>query len=90
MGVLEAPDNGVMIDYVSTTEMTQIFDENWDGTPFATPRTLVMGFHPAIGFTPGEYKRVDDFLTLADSHTGELGPVVYTTLSDLTTVFPAQ
>jgi hypothetical protein len=92
MSLLEAPDNGVMIDYVSTAEMTQIFDENWDGTPFDAPKTLVMGFHPATGFVPDEYKRVDDFLKLADSHLHEsdTGPVVYTTLSDLTAVFPAQ
>jgi hypothetical protein len=92
MSMLEVPDNGVMIDYVSSAEMTQIFNENWDGTPLATTRTLMMGFHPSDGFIPPEVHRVNDFLSLADSHLAKdgLGPVVYTTLSDVTTVFPAQ
>lgn len=93
MTTLEVPDNGVMIDYVTSAEMSTIFDENWSsGTPLASPRTLMMGFHPSTGFAPDEYKRVDDFLKLADSHlaSADLGPVVYTTLSDVTPVFPAQ
>jgi hypothetical protein len=92
MAMLEVPDNGVMIDYVSSDEMTTIFNENWDGTPLASPRTLMMGFHPSEGFAPDEYMRVNDFLKLADMHLAskDLGPVVYTTLSDVTPVFPAQ
>jgi hypothetical protein len=90
MSLLEVPDNGVMIDYVTTAEMTGIFDANWDGTPFAGPRTLMMGFHPATGFTPDEYTRVQQFLAYADKHLAshDLGPVVYTTLSDVTPAFP--
>ena len=92
MAMLEVPDNGVMIDYVTLAEMTGIFDANWDGTPLAAPRTLMMGFHPAPGFSQAEYKRVDDFLTYADLHVAsrDLGPVVYITLSDVTPAFPAQ
>ncbi|MDB4958124.1 MAG: hypothetical protein JWO36_5693 [Myxococcales bacterium] len=92
MGLLEIPDNGVMIDYVSVAEMNGIFDANWDGSPFATPRTLMMGFHPATGFTDAEYRRVDELLKHADAHlaaTG-LGPVVYITLSDVTPAFAPQ
>jgi hypothetical protein len=90
MAMLEVPDNGVMIDYVSTAEMTGIFDANWDGQPFAAPRTLMMGFHPAAGFTGDEYKRVDDLLKYADLHLAsrDLGPVVYITLADVTPAFP--
>lgn len=92
LGMLEVPDNGVMIDYVSTAEMTGIFDANWDGKAFAKPRSLMMGFHPSDNLTEDEYNRVNDFLKYADMHlaTKDLGPVVYTTLSDVTPVFAAQ
>jgi hypothetical protein len=88
--MLEVPDNGVMIDYVTLAEMTGIFDSNWDGTPLAAPKTLMMGFHPASGFSQGEYGRVDGFLKYADMHLASdgTGPVVYTTLSQVTAVFP--
>jgi hypothetical protein len=89
--VLEVPDNGVMIDYVSLAEMTGIFDENWNGSPLASPITLMMGFHPAAQFSRDEDLRVDGFLAYADRHlaTRDLGPVVYTTLGDVTAAFPA-
>ncbi len=92
MPLLEVPDNGVMIDYVSLAELTGIFDANWDGTPLAAPRTLMMGFHPALQFSQDEYLRVVGFLQYADLHlaTRDLGPVVYTTLSDVVNAFPAM
>jgi len=92
MAMLEVPDNGVMIDYVSLAEMTGIFDANWTGNALLAPTTLMMGFHPADGFTSSEYLRVDEFLKYADMHlaTKDLGPVVYISLSDVTPVFPAQ
>ena len=91
LGLLELPDNGVMIDYVTLAEINAIFDANWDGHAFATPRTLMMGFHPSDRFSQVEYKRVDDFLTYADQHlaTRDKGPVVYITLHDVTPAFPA-
>jgi hypothetical protein len=88
--VLEVPDNGVMIDYVTLAEMTGIFDANWDGQPLTAPITLTMGFHPATpGFTQGEYRRVDGFLKYADKHLAiqHLGPVVYITLHDVVPAF---
>lgn len=90
LGMLEVPDNGVMIDYVSTPEMTGIFDSNWPtGSAIPAPITLMMGFHPADGFTEAEYTRVNDLLKYADQHlaTKDLGPVVYTTLSDVIPAF---
>ena len=81
-----------MIDYVSTPEMTAIFDANWDGTPLAKPTTLMMGFHPSMNFPDSQYLRVDSLLDLADMHLAksDLGPVVYISLSDVTAAFPAQ
>jgi hypothetical protein len=92
MSMLEVPDNGVMIDYVSTPQMNAIFDANWDGAPFEGPRTLMMGFHPSTSFSAAEYKRVDDFLKYADLHLAskDLGPVVYISLFDVTKAFPAE
>jgi hypothetical protein len=92
MTMLEVPDNGVMIDYVSTPQMNAIFDANWDGTPLPEPRTLMMGFHPSPTFSQAEYRRVDDFLKYADAHLAnkDLGPVVYISLADVTKAFPAQ
>jgi hypothetical protein len=92
IAMLEVPDNGVMIDYVSTPQMNAIFDANWDGAPFAAPKTLMMGFHPSTSFSNAEYRRVDDFLKYADLHlaTKDLGPVVYISLYDVTQAFPAQ
>lgn len=90
--LLEVPDNGVMIDYVSLDEMKEIFDANWDGAPLEGPRTLMMGFHPAPGMLLSEYRRVDEFLRYADSHLAKYhwGPVVYIALRDVVKVFPAQ
>lgn len=92
LSILEVPDNGVMIDYVSLAEMTGIFDANWNGTdPLASRRTLTMGFHPATpGFNQAEFERVNSFLTYADKHLASHhdGPVVYTTLSDIVAAYP--
>jgi hypothetical protein len=90
MAMLEVPDNGVMIDYVTSDEMTLLFNENWDGTPLETPHVLMMGFHPASTLSVAEKTRVNDLVTLADMNSNGLGPVKYITLSDLTKVFPAQ
>ncbi|HEU0029587.1 MAG TPA: hypothetical protein VFQ53_03065 [Kofleriaceae bacterium] len=87
--LLEVPDNGVMIDYVTLDEMNGLFDANWNGEPLDSPRVLMMGFHPSVSFSPAEFGRVDGFLDYADKHLANrnLGPVVYITLDDLVPVF---
>lgn len=89
--MLEVPDNGVMIDYVSVEQMNGIFDANWDGNPLAAPITLMMGFHPAPSMSAAEHGRVDAFLDYADLHleSRDLGPVVYVLLKDVPAAFPA-
>ncbi len=90
MPILEVPDNGVMIDYVTLAEMKGLFDTNWNGEPLTAPITLMMGFHPANpGFTEAEYLKVTNFLKYADLHlaTRHLGPVVYTTLGGVVPAF---
>jgi hypothetical protein len=89
LALLEVPDNGAMIDYVTLEEMNGLFDANWTGEPLATPSVLMMGFHPARSFSPDEYGRVAGFLDYADQHLASrhAGPVVYITLEDLVPVF---
>jgi hypothetical protein len=88
LAMLEVPDNGVMIDYVTLDEMNGIFDANYEGKALAKPKTLMMGFHPAMQFSADEYGRVDGFLKYADQHLAEAGtgPVVYVSLSTVTKV----
>jgi hypothetical protein len=89
LSLLEVPDNGVMIDYVTLPEMNGLFDANWNGEPLAAPITLMMGFHPSVNFAPADYMRVDGFLDYADKHLANrnLGPVVYITLGDSVAAF---
>lgn len=89
LSILEVPDNGVMIDYVTLEEMNGLFDANWNREPLSSPVTLMMGFHPAPGFSQSEYKRVDGFLDYADQHLAKrgLGPVVYITLEDVVAAY---
>jgi hypothetical protein len=90
LSLLEVPDNGAMIDYVSTEEMIAIFRANWDGGPLTGPTTLMLGFHPAPGFGFAEYARVDGILDHADRFLAsrDAGPVVYVTLDRLPLAFP--
>jgi hypothetical protein len=90
LSVLQVPDNGVMIDYVSSQQMIAIFDANWDGQPFDAPRTLMMGYHPAPSMPRFEITKVNDLLNRADQHLAArgTGPVVYITLENVTAAFP--
>lgn len=89
--ILEVPDNGVMIDYTSVAQLNAIFDANWSGDQILeAPRTLMMGYHPAPGFSEAEFIRVNDFLKHADMFLASkrTGPVVYITLSEVVAAFP--
>lgn len=90
MTLLQVPDNGVMIDYVTAPEMIGLFTTNWDGAPLQSPRTLMMGWHPAEGMSSFEYRKLDEFFRHADQHLASrgLGPVVYITLENVTAAFP--
>ncbi len=84
INVLEVPDNGILVDYVSTTEMIEIFQANWDGELLTAPVNYSIGFHPS-NFN-AQYKQtlggalthVDGFLASKDQ-----GPVLYGRLSDM-------
>jgi hypothetical protein len=91
VSVLEVPDNGILVDYVSAAEMIEIFDANWDGTTaLAQPVAYSIGYHPP-NFNVDYQDRIDDALRHADQFLASqgTGPVVYATLSELTQVWPA-
>jgi len=88
--LLEVPDNAIMVDYVTTQEMIDIFGANWDGSALATPKTFMMGFHPSPSWSTEEYRRLDGILDHADKFlaSDHAGPVVYALLRDLPKVWP--
>lgn len=86
--ILEIPDNGSLVDYVTGDEMIEIFNVNWFGTPLQRPVTFVMGFHP-VSYSLGYHRRIEKALAHIDSFlasNGE-GPVVYESVSRLSRVF---
>jgi len=86
--ILEIPDNGSLVDYVTGDEMIEIFNVNWSGTPLLRPVTFVMGFHP-ISYSLGYHRRIEKALARIDNFlasNGE-GPVVYESVSRMSRVF---
>jgi hypothetical protein len=90
VGLLEVPDNGIMVDYVSGEEMIEIFDKNWDGSPLLAPVNYSIGYHPTPHLR--SYKpRLTEILNYVDAHSAarDGGPAVYATLSDMAKIWPA-
>ncbi|MEC4748865.1 hypothetical protein [Methylomicrobium sp. Wu6] len=88
--ILEVPDNGSLVDYVTSDEMISIFRSNWQGQPLAKPVTYVFGFHP-VSYNKTFHKRIEKTLNYIDRFlavNGD-GPVVYETLSNIAHVFQA-
>lgn len=86
--VLEVPDNGSLVDYVSDAEMIEIFEANWPGDALLEPKAYVIGYHP-VNFNSMYYDRLDKALNHIDkflSVNGD-GPVVYETLSNTVKVW---
>ena len=88
LGILEVPDNGILVDYVEMDEMIEIFEANWGGGALASPTAYSIGYHPSNFGTvfklrfSATLRHVDKFLASRDD-----GPVVYATLSSLTKVW---
>jgi hypothetical protein len=87
--ILEVPDNGLLVDYVTGEEMIEIFTENWDGQALQTPRLISIGYHPP-NFSEAFKQRMDGALTHMDQYllSQDKGPVVYARMSDLPVVWP--
>jgi hypothetical protein len=86
--LLELPDNGLLVDYVSAQEMIDVFYANWDGAALEQPKLVSIGYHPP-NFSEEFFQRVDGALDEIDQHLADAdaGPVVYATASELTKVW---
>ena len=86
--VLEVPDNGSLVDYVTGDEMIEIFEANWGRGALDSPRQLSIGYHP-VTLDEAYAARMDQVLTHTDQFLASRGdgPVVYETLSNMALVF---
>jgi hypothetical protein len=89
LSILEVPDNGLLVDYVTGAEMIQMFQSNFSGAALSTPTVYAIGYHP-VSFSEAFFLRLDEALTEIDRHlvTGGTGPVIYVRMSDLARAFP--
>ena len=89
LAILEVPDNGSLVDYVSGAEMIDIFDANWDGGPLDAPIAYSIGYHPS-NFNTSYKERITEALTYVDQFlvSYDHGPVIYATLSEMALVWP--
>ncbi len=88
VAVLEVPDNGALVDYVTRDEMVEIFDENYSGQPLDAPRALSIGYHPP-NFSEAFFTRINGALDHIDENLAsqDRGAVVYARMSDLARVW---
>ena len=91
VSVLEVPDNGLLVDYVTGSEMIEMFAANLGTGVLEAPRVYSIGYHPP-NFSETFFSRMDQALGEIDRHlaAADLGPVVYARLSDLVLVWPRQ
>lgn len=87
--LLEVPDNGIMVDYVTVEEMQQIATANWNGAALTHPKTLMVGFHPSRSLQVKYTDRVWGIVRYTDAHLAahDRGPMVYAVLRDMPKVF---
>lgn len=86
--VLELPDNGALVDYVTGKEMIGIFDENWSAGALTQSKVLSIGWHP-VNFSSIYQARMNTIFDHVDQYlasTGK-GPVVYANMTDMVKVF---
>jgi hypothetical protein len=86
--ILELPDNGLLVDYVTADEMIEVFGKNFRGDALQTPTMVSIGYHPP-NFSEAFFTRMDGALDEIDRHlaSADAGPVVYATASELATVW---
>lgn len=88
LSVLEVPDNGALVDYVTAQEMIEMFHENWpEGSALEAPTNYSIGYHPP-SLSQEFYQRMDDALGHIDSflYSKDAGPVIYARLRDMPNV----
>lgn len=87
--ILEVPDNGLLVDYVTGNEMIAMLDKNWpERGALREPVTYSIGYHPP-NFSEAYFARIDQALTEIDKHLASdgAGPIVYVRMSDLKQVY---
>ena len=90
VSLLEVPDNGILVDYVTSDEMIEMFHANWtEGSALEKPTAYVTGYHPP-NFSEAFFTRVDTELTHIDRflYASDTGPAIYATLSEAAVVWP--
>jgi hypothetical protein len=83
--VLEVPDNGTLVDYMSTQDMLNVLHMIWpDGKAIMAPTVFQVGFHPP-SFFQSYFMRLDGALAEVDKHLtkDDGGPMRYARLADL-------
>ena len=88
IGILEVPDNGSLVDYVTGQEMIDIFAANWAGQVLEQPIVYSIGYHPP-NFSASYQTRMNVALRHVDQFLASSGrgPVIYSTLSDMAKVW---
>ncbi|MSP60803.1 MAG: hypothetical protein EXR72_10770 [Myxococcales bacterium] len=87
--VLEVPDNGSLVDYMTGPQMLEALRANWAaGTSLAAPRVFQIGFHPR-NFSKTLAARLNLALAEADKwlHADDHGPLVMVPIGALTQVW---
>ena len=89
LGILEVPDNGILVDYVTGEEMIEMFQANWSSGALPEPRVYSFGYHNTFSWAFKE--RLHMVMDHLDLHLASQdgGPVVYARLRDLPLVWPA-
>jgi hypothetical protein len=88
--LLEIPDNGILVDYITGSEMIDVLNKNWPShTALREPVTYSIGYHP-VSFSETYFQRLDQALTEVDKYLAAdgKGPIVYARMSELTKVYP--
>ncbi len=85
--VLEVPDNGCLVDYMTAQAMDAVLAANWAGGALDGPRVYQVGLHPT-SFNAGFLAELDAALATVDAHlyADDAGPIRYARIVDLTHV----
>ena len=83
--LVEVPDNGVLVDYVTIEDMERLFQELWTGDALVKPKVFSIGYHATNISNYVLFQRIDGILDLLDSFrlADGNGPVVYETVRNI-------
>jgi hypothetical protein len=86
--VLQIPDNGILVDYVTADEMIEIFEKNWPGGALEQPTAYSIGYHPS-NFNDLYFRRLNQVFFHIEQFLidDDRGPVTYGLMSDMPKVW---